>query len=148
MVSGFEKRREGSEAKRGSDAGVESKIVLRFGASQVGLGAVEATSSNYVRSGGRTGERVNEVEQRAGDPEIGRDNPRARGIHQLVVQQVVVDTVEADSDWELCNADRQYNDAIVAGVLGVAQFSDWNGSTSAEPQGVSPLSHGYSRTGQ
>lgn len=130
MVSGFQKSGEWADAKSCADSGVEPELVLRLRAGSTALCVVEATAEDHVRFRARAWKCKDQVAERAHHPQIVRADSG-----NFFVREIVIDPIEAKPDGELRYADRQAEDRIVSGDLGVAQLSDGNDGATTNPKG-------------
>lgn len=142
VVSGFKKGCERANAKSRAEPGVKSEVVLRLRTRGVGPCVIEPTADDDVRFRARAGKCINQVAECPYYPQVVRDGAGASRRQQIVAQKVVVDPIEAYSDWEFRHSYRQRNDAVVTRILSVAQFSNRYGSTSAYSQRVGLLAQG------
>ena len=141
MVSGLEKGCEGANGKRGAESGIEPEVVFRLRTRGVALGVIEATPSNHVGLCVRSRKREYQIEESPYDSEVGgatadRNGPKPKGI---------VDAIDTYTDWKIGRSKRQCDNSVVASLLRVAQFPNWDGGAPAYAESVSPLAEGLAR---
>jgi hypothetical protein len=139
VVSRLDEGRERADTKSCTEPSVDSEVILGFCASFVGLGVIETASDDYVRLCARAGKREYQIAERSHHSKVRRAGATDRSSG---VEKVVVDPVEAHSDWELCHSYCQRNDAVVTRALNPTQFSYRNRDTAAYSQSVGLLGQG------
>ena len=137
MVSRLEKSSEWSKAEGRSESGVHAKIIFGFRAGDIRLRIVQAATGDDVDFGGRSWKRENQIRQRACYTQIGSN--RSATARYSSMQEIVVDAVNAKAEWQICNSDRESDDGVVSGFLGVTQFPNRNRRPSAQTQSVGLL---------
>src|SRR6267378_1441341 len=117
-------------------------MILCLGSGDVELRVVPPSTSHDVGLCGRSGERIDEIAQYAGDAKtvgVGRWGS------DVFAGEAVVDAVESHPDWELGHTERQSNDPVEAGSLSATQLPDRYGRASPDPKGVGLLTIGLAR---
>lgn len=138
---------EWTEAKRGSKSGVKTEIVLSLRAGDISLGAVESAASNDIRLGIGAGKGENQICQHSADAEIGAARTAAsrQRSDDVLIQNVVVNGIEAHTERKFCHSNCQQRDGVVASFLCVTEFAHGYRGAAAKAEGICLLATGGRR---
>lgn len=136
VVPRLDEYRERSRTECGAGASVEPEIVLGFRAARIQLRVIEPGTCEDISFGVRPGKREYQIGQPTDNSKVGAGSTTGRGNSVGALQHRVVDRIEANPEWELCDTDRQTSEPVVAGFLNVCEFGNRYGGAAAQPQRI------------
>lgn len=141
VISRLQEARDRPQPERHSNSGVQAEMILRFGSGDIEPRIVQPSSRHDVALCARSRERIDEIAKYAGNSKtVGIRRRRSK----VLSGEIVVDPVKSNSDRQLGDTERESDDSVEAGTLGVAQLPNRDGRASSDPQCVGLLTLGLS----